>query len=113
MLEKLHAFYEALIEPVPQFGPRHPQWKKTRDEYLLIHPTCAACGNRDFLNIHHVMPYHLNPELELAWANLITLCERPARNCHLVFGHLLNWSSYNKQVASDAAIYLNKVRKRP
>jgi hypothetical protein len=44
---------------------------------------------------------------------LITLCEHPSHCCHFVFGHLLNWHSFNGAVRLDAARYLGKVLARP
>jgi 5-methylcytosine-specific restriction enzyme A len=45
--------------------------------------------------------------------NLVTLCESPAHNCHLIFGHLLSWQSWNVDVFADAASFRAKVSARP
>lgn len=47
--------------------------------------------------------------MELDPENLITLCEGPAFNCHLFFGHLRNWSSHNPDVREDAAMWREKI----
>lgn len=101
-------------EPRPMLGvPRHKDWPKVRRGHLKLFPTCAACGRRDHVEVHHVLPFHEHPELELVEANLITLCDAPPRSCHFALGHLLNWSSWNPDVRADAAAYLAKVRNRP
>lgn len=92
--------------------PRSPKWRACRAAYLKLHPTCAACGGRDHLNVHHVHPYHVRPDLELDPTNLVTLCE-DGGNCHLMLGHLKNWSSWNTNVRFDASKFLMKVTSRP
>lgn len=112
MLEKLYDLYDA-FQPAPAFAPRSSKWAKFRAEYLKVYKSCEACGRQEFCVPHHVIPFHIDPTKELDYDNLITLCESPARNCHLIFGHLLDWSSYNPDVRKDARLYLTKVRNRP
>jgi 5-methylcytosine-specific restriction endonuclease McrA len=92
---------------------RSPHWSAVRTSYLKTHSTCAACGSREHLEVHHIQPFHLHPELELVESNLLTLCESPSHNCHLIFGHLLAWPSWNANVVADAAVYRHKVESRP
>lgn len=93
---------------------RSPQWSSVRSRYLIVHGSCAACGqdDRSRLAVHHVVPFHTEEgkALELDESNLITLCED---SCHLTFGHLKDWKSWNKDVRKDCERYLAKVRKRP
>jgi hypothetical protein len=77
-------------------------WRSVRAEHLRNNPECTVCGRRKNLVPHHVVPVHVDPSLELDPDNLITLCEGPAFNCHLFFGHLRNWSSFNPEVRRDA-----------
>ena len=91
---------------------RSPQWAGVRKQFLKWNPTCAACGSKENLEVHHVKPFHLFPELELAPENLVVLCENGG-NCHLTFGHLKNWKSWNIAVRQDAAAFLGKVDSRP
>lgn len=91
---------------------RSPEWPKVREEYLKQHPICEACGGTENIEAHHKRPYHLFPELELDPLNLITLCEKPAHDCHFHFGHLLNWLAYNPMVVDDSGHYLSEVRGR-
>ena len=90
---------------------RSSAWPKVRNTHLVKEPTCQACGTDKNLNVHHIIPYHLDKDKELDGNNLITLCEE--HHCHLVIGHLCSWSSYNKNVIEDAAIWLKKVKNRP
>lgn len=92
--------------------PRSGKWPAVRKRHLELEPACAACGTKKLLNVHHVRPFHLFPELELEDTNLITLCESPSHNCHLIHGHLLSWRSYNLEVRQHAAEFLARVRGR-
>lgn len=89
-------------------GPRSPLWPGVRRTHLSSHPTCAACGSRRSLQVHHKIPYHLRPELELEPGNLITLCEQPGTDHHLHVGHKGDWRSYNPNVEAEAAALLAK-----
>jgi 5-methylcytosine-specific restriction enzyme A len=99
--------------PADRQGRRASQWPAVRREFLLLNKTCAACGGRENLTPHHVKPFHLFPELELEPNNLIALCEGSVFNCHLFFGHLGNWGSYNEQVRRHAKLMLNARVVRP
>lgn len=92
-------------------NPRSSHWPKVRAAFLLQFPRCSVCGRREMLNVHHVEPYHIAPDLELDPANLITLCEGVV-NCHLLFGHLMNWSAWNPEVRRDAARWASKIQGR-
>ena len=89
---------------------RSSHWPTLRRHFLFDHPSCAACGTTKDLEVHHVKPFHLHPELELAESNLITLCEH---GCHYLIGHLASWHSWNKNVREDAATFLQKIQERP
>jgi len=93
-----------------RYATRSYKWTEVRKNHLKDNPTCIACGRDKKLEVHHKIPVHLNPELELDPANLVTLCADP---CHLLFGHLMNFKSYNKLVIEDCSVYLSKVKNRP
>ena len=93
-----------------RYATRSPKWSSVRKEHLKNNPSCIACGRTSKLEIHHKIPVHISPELELDPSNLVTLCADP---CHLVFGHLLNFKSYNKMVIENCSVYLNEVKNRP
>jgi hypothetical protein len=91
------------------FYTRSSQWNNVRKEHLKENNTCSGCGKKDKLEVHHIEPYHVNPDRELDPSNLLTLC----KNCHFTIGHLMDWSSWNIDVISDSRVYLNKVKNRP
>ncbi len=96
---------------VESFGsPRSGSWPRVRRDHLAREPACIACGRAKELEVHHVVPFHERPEMELDSGNLVTLCADP---CHWVFGHLTDWKSHNPGVREDAAAFLAKVRSRP
>lgn len=81
---------------------RSPLWPAVAKEHLLHQPACAACGYEGKgLQVHHIQPFHLAPQLELDPKNLITLCEIKGRDHHLLVGHLDDWESYNVNVRRD------------
>jgi hypothetical protein len=83
---------------------RSSGWQKVRDDFVNKNPTCAACGGRSLLNVHHVKPFHEHPELELDESNLIVLCEGSRGvNCHFAFGHSFNWKAWQPDVREMAA----------
>jgi 5-methylcytosine-specific restriction endonuclease McrA len=85
---------------------RSGAWPRVRREHLQREPACIACGRKKDLEVHHVVPYHQQPERELDAANLVTLCSEP---CHIVHGHLMNWSHVNATVREDCAAYRAKM----
>lgn len=80
---------------------RSSEWGKVRSEHLKKFPQCAACGTKDHLQVHHIKPFHIYPELELDPSNLITLC-MGAYECHLMIGHGDSWKCYNPDVLYDS-----------
>lgn len=88
---------------------RHHRWKTLRDEFLKMNPTCAVCGKKTELVVHHKLPFWKFPQKELDWDNLITLCENQNLNCHFVIGHLMDWTSYNPKINEDIEYFKNKL----
>lgn len=92
--------------------PRSSLWPALRKAWLRDHPTCAACGSAEDVEVHHKVPVHVNRSLELKAENLITLCEsskhlptgkdKYEHTCHLRIGHLGNWFNWNKNVELDS-----------
>jgi hypothetical protein len=65
---------------------RSSKWPAVARVFLELHQTCAACGSATRLQVHHKLPFHLHPSLELDYDNLVVLCM--GRNaCHLLIGH--------------------------
>lgn len=99
----------------PLSAARSPRWPAVRKVHLALHPTCAVCAGATKLEVHHIRPFHLQPDLELQPTNLVTLCEsgKGGANCHLLFGHLGNYKSFNPSVLSDAYTWHSKIAARP
>lgn len=92
-----------------RFATRSPAWREIRKTHLKKQNCCKACGRNDELEVHHIVPVHINRDLELDLSNLITLCEK----CHFIFGHLCNFKSWNVDVVKDCDDFYKKVTKRP
>ena len=82
---------------------RSPKWDGVRKSHLKTNPKCACCGSTKKVEVHHLQPFHTNPELELVPTNLISLCEsKSTLNCHLIIGHGGNYRDVNPDVVKDA-----------
>ena len=82
---------------------RSQEWDRVRTAHLKIsgQNNCAVCNETQILQVHHIVPFHLchlvyRGDLELDERNLMTLCEVPTNNHHLLLGHLSDWEIYNK-----------------
>lgn len=100
---------------VPWKSARSGHWPTTRKKFLARNPQCVVCGGTKKLEVHHIKPFHLHPGLELNESNLITLCESGANgaNCHLLWGHLGNFKSFNINVREDCIAWVQKLKARP
>lgn len=94
---------------------RSGHWPTVRKNHLVDHPVCEVCGGDSRLQVHHRVPFHLHPELELEPTNLITLCEADKNgiNCHLAIGHLGSYKSFNLDVDTDSQHWNEKLKGRP
>lgn len=99
----------------PMSARRSSHWPTVRKQHLAMYPVCALCGGEEKVEVHHVRPFHLHPELELEPTNLISLCEanKGGVNCHLAFGHLGNFKSFNPTVREDVKAWHTKIVNRP
>mgnify|MGYP000547166982 CR=1 FL=1 len=89
-----------------EVAKRSGHWGFVRD-LVLKDANCAACGGWSQLEVHHIQPFHVRPDLELEPGNLIPLC----RPCHYHLGHLKCWQCINPDVVQDAAEYRAKIAK--
>lgn len=96
-----------------QGATRSKEWPKVRREHLKKFPTCAVCGGKKKIQVHHVKPFHLHPQLELDPNNLITVCEADGHDCHLAIAHLGSFKSWNVDIVKDANYLLTKRLNRP
>ena len=89
---------------------RSPKWPKVREDWLAGngHDECAVCKSKKDLQVHHLVPFHDKPELELDITNLVTLCGPKGRDCHLYWGHLGDFKCYNHNLKK----WLKDVRDR-
>jgi 5-methylcytosine-specific restriction endonuclease McrA len=99
----------------PLSRPRSSKWSKVRNNLVVEKVVCAVCGGGEKLEVHHIKPFHLHPELELEPSNLIVLCEsnKGGMNCHLAVGHLGSYKSFNVDVITDSATWKKKIESRP
>ena len=93
-----------------RFAVRSPKWQSVRKEHLKKEPQCRACGKTKNLEVHHIVPVHMDPNRELDPSNLITLC---SEQCHIMFGHLMDFKSWNSSVVEDCKSIQNKIHSRP
>lgn len=73
-------------------------WQRARAAHLRNEPRCRACGGDDDIEVHHILPYAVDPARECDPTNLVTLC----RPCHHVVGHACNWRSYRPDAVALA-----------
>lgn len=93
---------------------RSNKWPKVREEHLKLNPACAVCRGTDQLEVHHIVPFHINQELELDPNNLITLCESASHGiiCHMCIGHNGNYKDNNTNVLKDAEYIRNMLKRK-
>lgn len=96
-------------DPAMPLVVRSSQWPAVRRKHLRLWPTCAACGTCDGVEVHHIVPVHVDKSKELMDWNLLSLCKAH----HLLVGHLGSWHSWNESARTDAAWWLEKVQRRP
>lgn len=95
----------------PKGARRDSQWSKVRKKHLKKQPYCQVCGSDKKLEVHHIIPFHVAPDLELEPSNLMTLCEngKYGITCHQLIGHLGNYRKINSSAEIDAATWRMKL----
>ena len=83
---------------------RSPEWSEVREKHLEKEPVCAVCGSKKSLQVHHVLPFHKYPQLELDKGNLMTLCGPQSHNHHFQIGHAGNYQGWNPHAREDARL---------
>lgn len=106
MFQTLTQTVRDVLQGKPGAGSRSSRWPSVRAAHLRRQPFCAACGGTAKLEVHHLIPFHVNPAKELDPSNLLTLCESGAGNCHLTFGHVGDYKCWNLYATTDAATHL-------
>lgn len=76
-------------------------WKLVRAAHIKLHPACEVCGiTTGRIDVHHIVPFAVDPSLELVESNLMTLC----REHHLVWAHAGSWRRYDSKIV-EAVIW--------
>lgn len=111
MLQYLTYLVDRAKGKVPAGARRSSKWPTIRRAFLMLQPTCQLCGGSDKLEVHHIIPFHMAPELELEFGNLVTLCERKKYgvNCHQFFGHLGDYRRFNSTIRQDLPLWSKRV----
>ena len=102
MFARTIRYIRSVIREKSKERSRSSHWKVVRDNFVKNNPACAACGSKTKLQVHHMQPFHLYPNLELSHDNLICLC-MDVNECHLLIGHGDDYKCYNPNVKEDAA----------
>jgi 5-methylcytosine-specific restriction protein A len=91
---------------------RSSKWRKFRGAFKAKNPNCAVCGSKKKVEVHHKIPFHYAPDLELNKENLISLCENKKYgiHCHLLIGHLGNYRRFNYNIEIDAMTWNQKIQ---
>jgi len=100
---------------------RSSHWATVEKHFLEKNPVCVACAEKTFLHgifahqVHHIFPFHYavllgRPDLETDFRNLITLCQVPQFQHHLLLGHLGDFHSYNPDVIKFVTDYRGLVK---
>ena len=84
--------------------PRSAGWGPWVKAYLKG-KSCIACGQREGLTGHHVVPFHKDRSRECDETNVVPIC---ADRCHLVHGHFNDFALDNPTVREDCAAYFAK-----
>jgi len=91
---------------------RSGKWRYRRRKHLKKFPRCAVCESKKKLEVHHIIPFSVDPSLELEDSNLVTLCENKKYgcNCHLLIGHLGNYQRTNLTCLQDIDTWHKKIK---
>ena len=110
MLSWIELIEDRLTGKAPKGARRSKHWRKTRKGHLKENPRCELCNGNKKITVHHVVPFHLAPDLELDSENLITLCQgKKELNCHLIFGHVGSFQKCNFSVRNDVREWCDKM----
>lgn len=95
--------YAGFVMRNPSYVTRNVRKQWAVRKALLNHrknnPVCAATGSTKRLEVHHLLPVSVRPELAGDPTNLITL----ERKVHLVIGHAGNYKNYVTNVPQVCA----------
>ena len=87
------------------------KWEEFERQYWKKHPEekyCHICGEKKHIELHHIIPRHIDSSKIFDESNLIPLC----RACHFRFGHLGNFEDWNPHIREDAEMMFKLVQDR-
>lgn len=71
-------------------------WQRCRKAFLRrVGKVCVCCKSKKKIEVHHILPRHIRPDLTVVMTNLIALCN----GCHFHIGHLNSYFTYNEEVS--------------
>lgn len=97
-----------VLGKAPAGKKRSSKWRSVRKKHVDEHPECFVCRKKRTIQVHHLIPFYLAPSLELDPENLVSLCRR----CHLVFGHLGDYSCVNPTCKADIWVWKARFENR-
>lgn len=65
---------------------RSPEWRSVEKGKVEAQKVCEICGSSVRLQVHHVEPFYVKPDMELDPSNLVVLC-MDTNECHFKVGH--------------------------
>jgi len=79
-------------------------WQRCRKAFLAkVGKQCVCCSSKKQIEVHHIQPRHIRPDLAVDQTNLIALCH----DCHFHLAHGNNYRKYNNNIM-DVAMYAKK-----
>lgn len=90
------------------------QINKSKKLYKKLHGECAVCGNKKYIECHHVIPVHVDLNLACEETNFIILCDAKNNGCHRWLGHFGNfrskWNPKIREYAVASRLHLEKMQ---
>jgi len=99
--------YDLINQILTEQNPRSPKWPELSKQIIKKHPICSACNVNMNLEVHHIKPFHLYPELELIEDNCMVFC----RLHHFIIGHFCDWGGWNVKAVRDAVRYKSSLHR--
>lgn len=85
-----------------------PAVRKNMITYKKLHIECECYGRTKKVQVHHILPVSVRPDLAADPRNFISLCGKP--HCHLIDGHGGNFKDYVPNVREVCE--LKQIRRR-
>jgi hypothetical protein len=93
IFERLKRHYLNLT--APDEASLNWSWQRCRRAFLKkVGKVCVCCTSKKKIEVHHMLPRHIRPDLAVDQTNLIALC----KDCHFHIGHLNSYHTYNDNI---------------